>query len=61
MHFFIRSVYSKHGAETISVLPYLIGRPYLYTSSIEVARQVLSTKGQFEKTADMTDLLLYVV
>ncbi|KAL7277610.1 hypothetical protein ACG7TL_008537 [Trametes sanguinea] len=45
-------VYSRAGTETISALPYLFGTPAIYTSSPEVARQVVSTKGQFFKEHD---------
>ncbi|KAJ7680799.1 cytochrome P450 [Mycena polygramma] len=51
-------VYEKYGVHTMSVLPYLSGRPTLYTRSMEVARQVLSVKGQFDKPAETTAITL---
>ncbi|KAJ7152014.1 cytochrome P450 [Mycena filopes] len=44
-------IYSKHGLQTISVIPYLSGAPQFYTISMEVARQCLSVKGAFMKPA----------
>ena len=35
------SVYKQYKSETISVIPYILGRPLIYTSSLEVAQQVL--------------------
>ncbi|GJE92705.1 cytochrome P450 [Phanerochaete sordida] len=46
---FRNTVYRDAGTETITTLPYLFGPPCVYTSSPEVARQVVSTKGQFFK------------
>ncbi|KAJ7145784.1 cytochrome P450 [Mycena epipterygia] len=51
-------VYSKYGVETISVLPYLIGTPSLYTRSLDVARQVVSVKSQFEKPEQFSSSVL---
>ncbi|KAJ7472656.1 cytochrome P450, partial [Mycena latifolia] len=50
-------VYEKYGVNTISVLPYLSGRPAIYTRSMDVARQFLSMKGQFEKSEELTLLM----
>ncbi|KAJ7915447.1 cytochrome P450 [Mycena leptocephala] len=50
-------VYPKYGLQTISALGLLNGHPAFYTISLDVARQVLSTKGQFEKAPETTDVL----
>lgn len=47
-------VYERAGASTISVLAWLFGDPTIYTTSIEVARQIVSTRGQFEKPPETT-------
>jgi len=54
-------VYKRYRSETISVVPFLFGRPSLYTSSLEVAKQVLSANAPFEKAPDVTQFarLLY--
>lgn len=51
-------VYSKYGVETISVFPYLIGTPSFYTRSLDVARQVVSVKSQFEKPEQFSSSVL---
>lgn len=43
------AVYSRYGVQTMSVIPYLSGTPCIYTCSMDVARQIVSVKGQFEK------------
>ena len=43
------SAYARFGTETISTVPYLFGDPAIYTCSLEVARQILSTQGEFYK------------
>ncbi|KAH9895604.1 cytochrome P450 [Cubamyces lactineus] len=53
-----KDVYARHGTETISSLPYLFGSPAIYTSSLEVARQVLSTRGAFYKSREFTAVTL---
>ncbi|KIM86789.1 hypothetical protein PILCRDRAFT_64934 [Piloderma croceum F 1598] len=35
------SIYKKCNTETISILPFLIGKPSIYTSNLDVARQVV--------------------
>ncbi|KAJ7031686.1 cytochrome P450 [Mycena alexandri] len=50
-------VYSKYGLQTMSVMAYLSGRPAIYTISMDVARQILSVKGQFKKP-ELTTLLM---
>ncbi|KAJ7288730.1 cytochrome P450 [Mycena rebaudengoi] len=42
-------VYSKYGVHTMSQLSYTSGAPAIYTRSMDVARQILTTKG-FEKS-----------
>ncbi|KAJ7210978.1 cytochrome P450 [Mycena rebaudengoi] len=49
-------VYSKHGVQTMSVLPYISGRPHIFTRSMNVARQVVSVKGQFKKPDEVYSL-----
>ncbi|KAJ6514759.1 cytochrome P450 [Mycena vulgaris] len=50
-------VYEKYGVHTMAVIPYLSGHPAIYTRSMDVARQFLSVKGQFEKTEELTLLM----
>ncbi|KAJ7131733.1 cytochrome P450 [Mycena crocata] len=45
-------LYSKYGVHTMSSLPYLSGTPTFYTRSLDVARQVVATKGQFVKAPE---------
>ena len=54
-------VYARFGTETISSLPYLFGEPAVYTCSIEVARQIVSTRGPFYKSPEITAITLYVL
>ncbi|KAJ7249522.1 cytochrome P450 [Mycena haematopus] len=51
-------IYSKYRVQTMSAIPYLSGSPSIYTSSMEVARQVVSVKGQFEKPEETSLLML---
>ncbi|KAJ7131741.1 cytochrome P450 [Mycena crocata] len=51
-------LYSKYGVHTMSALPYLNGTPSFYTRSLDVARQVVATKGQFAKADDTTQGML---
>ncbi|KAH9914912.1 cytochrome P450 [Epithele typhae] len=53
-----KDVYKRHGTETISSLPYLFGGPAIYTSSLDVARQIVAMKGEFYKTKEMTAITL---
>ncbi|KAJ7152013.1 cytochrome P450 [Mycena filopes] len=50
-------IYPKHGLQTISAIPYLSGRPAVYTISLDVARQVLASKGQFDKPPELGGVL----
>ena len=43
------AVYQKYDVQTMSVIPYLSGTPCIYTCSMDVARQIVSVKGQLEK------------
>ena len=54
------SVYAEAGTETISALPYIFGPPAIFTSSLEVARQILSGKGPFVKPIESTRITLCV-
>ncbi|KAF8171164.1 cytochrome P450 [Mycena galopus ATCC 62051] len=57
-HWYWRNqVYSKYGLQTISALGFLNGHPALFTISLDVAREVLSSKGQFQKAPETTDVL----
>ncbi|KAF8216595.1 cytochrome P450 [Mycena galopus ATCC 62051] len=38
-------IYPRFGSENISIVPFLFGQPFLYTSSLEVANQILSSQG----------------
>jgi hypothetical protein len=51
-------VYPHFGTETISIVLYLFGRPSIYTSSLEVAKQVVSTKSGFYKAEDTSAITL---
>lgn len=54
-------VYHRFGNDTVSVVPFLSGKPTLYTRSMEVARQVVSAgekTGVFGKAEDMSRALL---
>ncbi|GJE92691.1 cytochrome P450 [Phanerochaete sordida] len=53
-----QTVYKAAQSETISVIPILFGRPSIYTSSAEVARQVVSTQSAFYKTQETTEITL---
>lgn len=53
-----KQVYSRAGTDTISVLPWLSGTPAIYTRSFDVARQILSTKGQFYKATPTVAITL---
>ncbi|KAI0656081.1 cytochrome P450 [Cubamyces menziesii] len=53
-----KHAYARHGTETISSLPYLFGEPAIYTSSLEVARQIVSTRGSFYKHTETTGITL---
>ncbi|KAJ7759238.1 cytochrome P450 [Mycena metata] len=46
-------VYQRFRSESLSIIPFLFGQPFLYTSSIEVANQILSSQGtqNFKKSA----------
>ncbi|KAJ7572134.1 cytochrome P450 [Mycena floridula] len=46
-------VYQQYGSENISVVPFLHGRSFLYTSSLEVASQVLSSRAPFVKSVEL--------
>ncbi|KAJ8515205.1 hypothetical protein ONZ45_g7341 [Pleurotus djamor] len=46
----LHPVYERYGSETISQLALLGGGPTIYTSSMEAAKQIVSTKGQFTKS-----------
>ena len=52
-------VYERYGTETISTLSYLFGAPAIYTCSPEVARQIVSTRGDFFKSYDIGAITLY--
>lgn len=54
------AVYKRYGSETIAVVPFLFGRPIVYTSSLETSRAVLDTKNAFRKDEDATQAVLYV-
>ncbi|KIP03139.1 hypothetical protein PHLGIDRAFT_130320 [Phlebiopsis gigantea 11061_1 CR5-6] len=51
-------VYQRYGSETIAVVPFLYGRPIIYTSSLETGRAVLDTKNAFRKDEDATSAVL---
>lgn len=37
-------MYPRHGTETISLVPYVIGQPSIVTINLDVARQIVSSK-----------------
>ncbi|KAF8483089.1 hypothetical protein JB92DRAFT_1659845 [Gautieria morchelliformis] len=51
-------VYKRYKSETISVVPFLSGSPSIYTSSLEVAKQVLSGTTHYIKAPDSTAALM---
>ncbi|OJA14732.1 hypothetical protein AZE42_13619 [Rhizopogon vesiculosus] len=55
-----KNIYRRFGNDTVSVVPFIYGRPTLYTQSIEVARQIVSVgekTGVFGKGENMTRLI----
>ena len=55
----VLAVYKRHASETISVVPFLLGRPLVYTSSLEVARQILDSS-LFDKAPETSSALSWV-
>ncbi|KAI0323886.1 cytochrome P450 [Cubamyces sp. BRFM 1775] len=53
-----KETYARYGTETISCLPILFGGPAIYTSSLEVARQIVSTRGSTYKHIETTRITL---
>jgi len=55
-------VYGKYNAETISILPFLAGNPSIYTSNLDVARQVVAggVQSHWIKPEDASQGLLQV-
>lgn len=51
------TVYEPVGAKTISIVAWLLGDPLIFTTSMEVARQLVTTRGQFEKSSETTAIL----
>jgi hypothetical protein len=56
----MRVVYKKNNAETISILPWLMGNPNIYTSNLDVARQIVAggVKSVWIKPEDASMTLL---
>lgn len=54
---YVIAVYERFGATTISLIPWLFGPPLVYTSSLKVARQIVSTQGDFEKPPEVMDFM----
>ena len=52
------TVYKDLGSDTICFIPYLFGMPTIYTCSLDVARQIVSTRGGFYKSEDMSEITL---
>ncbi|KAI0092371.1 cytochrome P450 [Irpex rosettiformis] len=50
-------VYEPLGAKTISVLGWILGDPTIYTTSMEVARQIVNARGQLEKSYETTAIM----
>ncbi|KAL0574637.1 hypothetical protein V5O48_007333 [Marasmius crinis-equi] len=50
-------LYRTH--ETISVVPWLFGVPYIYTSNLDVAKQILSTSQSVKGTETTVSVTLY--
>ena len=55
----VLAVYKRYASETISVVPFLLGRPLVYTSSLEVARQILDNS-LFDKEPEASSTLSWV-
>lgn len=55
--------YSNHQRDIFSVVPFLAGRPFYYTGSLHVAKQILLNdfKMQIEKPEELGAALLYVL
>ncbi|KAI0739307.1 cytochrome P450 [Irpex lacteus] len=52
-------IYQRVGSRTISVVALLSGEPAIYTTSPELARQIVSTRGTTEKAPESTIFLAY--
>ena len=52
-------VYERIGAKTISVIGWVLGDPTIYTTSMEVARQIINTRGHLEKSYETTAIMAY--
>ncbi|KAJ3558669.1 hypothetical protein NM688_g784 [Phlebia brevispora] len=48
------TVYPKFGTETISIIPYIFGQPTICTRSLQVAKQMVSPKGDFIKGEEIS-------
>ena len=48
------TVYPRYGTETISIVGYMFGKPTISTISVEVAKQIVSTKGDYIKGEELS-------
>jgi hypothetical protein len=56
----VLTVYKKYGSENVSMVPFLAGLPSIYTTNIDVARQVAvgRHKTSFKKPEESSKALL---
>lgn len=53
-------VYKSYGSDTISIVPIVVGDPYIMTANLEVAKQVIGggVKSPYFKPEEMSQALL---
>ena len=61
-HLTIYAVYRKYGSESVSIVPFIAGVPSIYTTNLEIARQVVPGlhKTGFRKPRYSARVLLWV-
>ncbi|EPQ50623.1 cytochrome P450 [Gloeophyllum trabeum ATCC 11539] len=52
--------YKHYHSQTISCVPFIRGIPYVYTSSLEVAKQILNVRPEVYKAPDSTGAILFL-
>ncbi|KZO93607.1 cytochrome P450 [Calocera viscosa TUFC12733] len=51
------TLYTNYGSDTIAIVPWLYGAPMMSTRSVEVSKQVLGFKSDWEKTPELVAAL----
>ncbi|KZT55773.1 cytochrome P450 [Calocera cornea HHB12733] len=51
------TLFTKYGLDTIAIVPWLSGQPILTTRSVDVSKQVLGFKSEWDKTAELVQAL----